>query len=207
MARHLGACKARKETQARAELGKGRRTRLYHLAVVGGYDLDYWLHLEVQAEATLADLDQFLRDIWLECCGHLSMFKIDDKRYDSQLFDDWWGVDDSRDMDVRLSKVLTPELRFSHEYDFGSTTYLSLRVVAESEWKAPEDVDITIMARNLPPEYRCDTCGKPATMVNVFEDYALVCDDCDETEGEGDGLLPIVNSPRVGTCGYTGDAW
>ena len=33
------------------------------------------------ADATLADLDRFLRDIWLECCGHMSQFTIGKARY------------------------------------------------------------------------------------------------------------------------------
>jgi len=34
------------------------------------------------ARATLTDLDGFLRDIWLECCGHLSAFDIGTVRYE-----------------------------------------------------------------------------------------------------------------------------
>jgi hypothetical protein len=30
----------------------------------------YWMHLEVAAGTTLTILDRFLRDTWLECCGH-----------------------------------------------------------------------------------------------------------------------------------------
>lgn len=42
----------------------------------------YWLYLEMPARATLTDLDGFLRDIWLECCGHLSAFDIGTVRYE-----------------------------------------------------------------------------------------------------------------------------
>ncbi|MBK6433513.1 hypothetical protein [Candidatus Amarolinea dominans] len=28
------------------------------------------LHLEMRGKATLKDLDEYLRAIWLECCGH-----------------------------------------------------------------------------------------------------------------------------------------
>jgi hypothetical protein len=34
------------------------------------------MHLEVPADATLTDLDEFLRETWVECCEHLSAFRI-----------------------------------------------------------------------------------------------------------------------------------
>ena len=38
--------------------------------MVEGRDLPmYWMHLEVTASMTLATLDRFLRDTWLECWG------------------------------------------------------------------------------------------------------------------------------------------
>src|SRR5262249_16834882 len=36
----------------------------------------YWLYLAVPFKATLENLDNFLRNIWLECCSHLSQFII-----------------------------------------------------------------------------------------------------------------------------------
>src|SRR5437870_1715660 len=60
MRRHLEACAARAPVQA------------LYLTVEGREFPDYWLHLEAAPNATLADLDRFLRRIWLECCGHLS---------------------------------------------------------------------------------------------------------------------------------------
>src|SRR5436190_20896411 len=43
----------------------------------------YWLYLSVPFKTNLEDLDHFLREIWLECCGHLSQFTIDHKMYSS----------------------------------------------------------------------------------------------------------------------------
>jgi hypothetical protein len=206
MSRHLTACKARKAAIAAEEAGGAPTSKLIRLAVDGTYASDYWLHLEVPADATLYDLDQFLRSIWLECCGHLSMFKIAEQNFLVQIFDDWWAEDD-RDMNVRLGDVLTPALRFSYRYDFGSSTDLTLKVVSERMGVARRDEPIQILARNDPLDLRCDHCGKPAAWVDVFEDYTLLCRECDETDGDGEVLMPIVNSPRVGVCGYTGDAW
>jgi hypothetical protein len=209
MSRHLQACKARQAAIA----AEKKATPLYHLVVSGTYAPDYWLHLEMPARAKLEDLDQFLRDIWLECCGHMSAFDIGDTRYemDTGGIDAMWTMifgpkTPPRSMNVTLGKVLRPGLQFSHEYDFGTTTHLTLRVVGERQGSLPRGETVRILARNEPPDYRCEVCGKPATIINVFEDYMLLCDDCVVEEGYDEGLLPLVNSPRTGQCGYTGEA-
>lgn len=74
MTRHLTVCSARKEAIAKAEEKKGRTETLFHLRIQDRYASDFWLDLEMRGAATLADLDDYLRAIWLECCGHLSMF-------------------------------------------------------------------------------------------------------------------------------------
>lgn len=66
-----------------------------------------------------------------------------------------------------------------------------------------EEEPVRILARNEPPEFECAECGKPAAWINVWEDYTLLCDECADVEYD-EGFLPVVNSPRVGVCGYTG---
>jgi hypothetical protein len=66
------------------------------------------------------------------------------------------------------------------------------------------------MARNEPPVIPCRACGKPATKVAAGYYYVgdgALCDACAKTNRNEyeDSFLPIVNSPRVGVCGYTGD--
>ena len=197
MSRHLAACKARP-----AEKGS---SKIFHLQAEGLYAAMYWLHLEMPGQATLQDLDIFLRDIWVECCGHLSMFEIEGQRY-TQIFDDGWFPDD-KDMNVRLSRILRPGLQFGYEYDFGTTTELKLKVVAERAGaKLAEPV--RILARNNPPDIPCQSCGKPATQVCsmcIWQGEGWLCDDCAGQHGCGeDYFLPVVNSPRVGMCGYVG---
>ncbi len=205
MYRHLAACDER-EAAIAAEDEKAPKVKIFHLVVKGTYATDHWLHLEVPATATLHDLDQFLRGIWLECCGHLSQFTINDVNFAVHVDRSWFP--DDRSMDVKLGKVLYPDLEFSYEYDFGSTTRLDLRVVSEREGTVDDDELIHVMARNDPIDYQCDECGEPATVICVFCNYTLLCDECSETHKcSTDGFLPVVNSPRMGVCGYTGDAW
>src|SRR5690554_1685335 len=35
----------------------------------------YFLSLWIDGETKMSELDHFLRNIWLECCGHLSAFR------------------------------------------------------------------------------------------------------------------------------------
>jgi len=198
MGRHLNACK-RKTYASGAKTAK--RTA-FHLLVEGRYQPEYWMHVEVPASATLDVLDRFLRDTWLECCGHMSEFEIDGTRYSVEPMD----MDDES-MDVKLSNVLSPGMKFEHAYDFGSTTHLRLKVVSEDESDLAGR-KVRVLARNEPPVIPCGTCGKPATKVCVecaYSEEGWLCDECaaKHTCGE-DMFLPVVNSPRTGVCGYTG---
>jgi len=206
MTRHVKSCKKNKTDGSGPE-----KTPVFHLVVEGRYLPEYWLHLEVQAEAGLRDLDAFLRSIWLECCGHLSAFTIDGEQYlpEEALEDDEACMDD-----VSMKDVLTPGKTFFHTYDFGTSTELQLRAVSQSESaqseSAPNDSAIELLARNDPPEIACGTCGEPAVQVCsgcIFaDDKAWCCDECASKHECGEEmLLPVTNSPRVGMCAYTGE--
>ena len=132
MARHLKSCKARAEENDKSAIkgatkGSASRTIL-HLLVEGLYLPMYWMHIEIPANATLQDLDDFLRQIWLECCGHLSSFEIGGSTFISEKMEP-----DDRSMRIALGKVIVPEIKFEHVYDFGTPTELSLRLVSERE--------------------------------------------------------------------------
>lgn len=178
-----------------------------HLFVCSPYLPEYWLHLEVDEGRTLKDLDQFLRDIWLECCGHLSAFAISDTTYDSHPEGGWRP---SKSMRVKLGEVLEEGMKFDYEYDFGSTTELQLKVLSEQKTK-PLGKPIKILARNNPPRLECTSCQKEATCVCSMclwgeGKEVYFCDACAEKhvcEGDGEAFLPVVNSPRMGVCGYT----
>jgi hypothetical protein len=165
----------------------------------------YWMHLEAPADATLADLDDFLRAAWLECCGHLSAFTIGGVSYASSVDPDW--ETDDRSMDVKLSRVLHVGDGFHHEYDFGSTTYLTLKTVGERMGRT-SGKGIEILAQNEPPPIPCDECGQVATQICSecsWSGKGWLCDQCSEAHECGEEmLLPVVNSPRVGECAYTG---
>jgi hypothetical protein len=328
MTQHLKHCKPRQAVIQAEETGKSRKpkkSKLFHILVEGKEFPMYWMHLEMPASLTLDDLDDFLRGIWLECCGHLSEFRIGNISYASATEDDIYGdpfllspdgeaeaeagpaedeedeeeetplppvppeiqarfqelvqaefpnkeveitplelleklrgifskilepgpnalslsdqtraevkelinefdkqimlaslfetVEDNfpqeRDMDVTLDEALKVGQKFTHEYDFGSTTYLSLKVLSEREGVAHKGQKaIQMLARNNPPVISCVKCGQPAVVCEPGYysawDSAL-CENCAksvDSEWSYEEMMPIVNSPRTGVCGYTGD--
>ena len=155
--------------------------------------LPYFLSLWVDGETTMKTIDKFLRDIWLECCGHLSEFE---------------GVA----MTKKAGNVFAKGVRIDYEYDFGSTTLLTLEVMGEYPVKAEEK--IVLLSRNEPLQMMCTDCGKaPATQlcsICMYEENAMFCDKCAEKhankcEDFADyASMTVVNSPRMGTCAYTG---
>ena len=202
--RHLKACIPKHEAGR-----TGKRVRLFHLRAEGWYRREYWLHLEVPASYQLYDLDTFLRAIWVECCDHLSAFRIGGVFYelDTGMVDAMWkeffGPSlPTRSMGVKLYNVLSVGEEFEYEYDFGTTTRLRLKVLGERKGFLDEQ-GIRVLARNYAPDYRCKACGKPAAWLYVYAEPQQVY--CERHARERDeGLLPIVNSPRVGCCGYDG---
>jgi hypothetical protein len=202
MTRHLESCGQNVgDTEGQQ---KGKEGKVLHLLVDGSYNPQYWMHIEIPAEATLDTLDSFLRVTWVECCGHLSKFDIAGSSYSSYV-DSSFG---DKSMRFRVGKVLSPGMQFSYEYDFGTTTELRLKVIAERTRKIKKGDSVKILARNESPVIACDVCGKPATNICsecVYDEGGWLCDDCAEKHECGeDMLLPVANSPRVGMCGYTG---
>jgi hypothetical protein len=166
----------------------------------------HWLHLEIDRNARLADLDDFLRRTWLECCGHLSEFEVDGVRYGGG-DDDWMDYGESRTMEVSLGSVLRKGTTFRHTYDFGSTTQCALRVVALDDAPIGKNA-ILVLARNDPPVFPCSKCDQPAVSICtecMWSEDAWLCAPCAKAHECGEEmLLPVVDSPRVGVCGYSG---
>lgn len=207
MSRHLQSCREKAEANRDCIQPPGvRNERGFHI-VIEGYDSpEYWLHLNVAGRLTLWELDKYLRDTWLECCGHLSLFRIGEALHFREDRGDWADIDD-RDMEIALSQVLRPAMRFHHEYDFGDTTELALRVASESDVTVGAD-GISLLARNDPPALACAGCGAAAAEICtecVWDGEGLLCGGCVTRHlCDDEMLLPVVNSPRVGQCGYTG---
>jgi len=188
---------------------KGNKSRVFQIRVHGRHDPVFWVDVEVKRDARLRVMDDFLRRLWLECCGHLSAFHIDGFTYPVIVDREYGFRRDERSMNYRIGDVLHgPGHRFAYEYDFGSTTELVLQV-----WGWRDGVlgrsPVRLLARNGVPAWPCQVCGRPATLVCVhcrYEGNPFYCADhtsADDPEHE-QAFLPVVNSPRMGVCGYTG---
>ena len=338
---HVRNCKERKAILASLSTDETKqKKRLFHIQAEGRYNPQYWMNLEIPAEATLDDLDDFLRAMWFENGEHLSGFKIDDTSYSSEeddeddLFGDgpdiygeesdeeeeddddeanevedvakdeaegddegdeeegdededdyyidgdyvdgeklvaalpefyhpflppdfvtdlkqeWFlydllpflkenqkivhhemikafnekRIDEARvvytldnaitvmikmvedtSTEVQLQYVLKVEKKFYFIYDYGTSTYVKLRVVSEREdIIRDEEEPVELLALNVLPEISCVVCGKPATQVvsGYYYDFMehAYCDECAKNldEDETYNLIEIENSPRVG---------
>jgi hypothetical protein len=162
-----------------------------HIEVESGV---MFLHLLVKGKASMKKIDTFLKDIWLECCGHLSSFshnnsKIAFTQKVMDVFETWAKID--------------------HDYDYGDTTSVSLKGIKNYALKLNED--IVLLSRNQPLKLICAKCEKhPAENICTVCDWDFYCESCSSKhEKECDDFadyakMPVVNSPRMGVCGYMG---
>ena len=185
--------------------------------------MPYFLSLWVDGEATLKQVDTFLRDIWLECCGHLSAFKYKLAGNPTMNFQSLLkslsqpprvstGEYGEIPFKYKVKEVFSQNVKLDYEYDFGSSTELEISVVDCFHFHA--DKKIVLLSRNEPLQIMCSVCKKlPATQIYtvcMYEEDAEFCDKCAKKHAkqcedfDDCASMPVVNSPRMGVCGYTG---
>lgn len=194
----------------------------------------YFLYLWVNSTAKLADVDNYLRAIWLECCGHMSSFKDVDKKPKRGQGGGIWVFFEATEllekgktkeyeqlmeqssgeipMSRKVDKVFYKGQKLEYDYDFGSTTSLQITVEEELGISAPSK--IVLLSRNEPLELMCEKCEKePATdfcTAHGWNENSMFCPKCAKKHAkecpdfEDYGEMPVVNSPRMGVCGYEG---
>ena len=199
--KHLLACAQRQEAILKAENKKGEAEALYHLRIQAVGQNQFWLDLEMRGSATLKDLDYYLRAIWLECCGHMSQFSIGG----------WQGEEIPKKRPA--DEIFESGLELTHIYDFGTSSETLIKVVDARKGKPTTSRPVALMARNLMPEYECVECKQPATWLcveclNEENLWGTLCDEHGETHPHDNYGEParLVNSPRLGLCGYRGPA-
>lgn len=194
MTRHIKSCLSK---AIQPDSSKNAPKSIY-LHISDAYNPDYFLHLLVLGRTELAELDAYLRKIWLECCGHLSAFSYER-----------WG--EEIDMRTKAAHIFRPGLSFFYQYDFGSTTELEIRCIeVYSGTLGKKSRRIKLLARNAQPIIPCSECGEhPAVQICTEcqdEEGGWLCEKCAQThECEEDLFLPVVNSPRTGVCAYGSD--
>ncbi len=204
-----GACKLCSQTLLQKEIRKHLSVCKEYQQAKGATEVflvmaeahPYWVCFEAEATLTLEKIDQYLRNLWMECCGHLSAFTIDKQRYAS---DDELDADE-KNMKAKLKDAIGEKAKFSYEYDFGTTTDLLLTCIS----KTTGNHGLRTIARNNPPDIKCDICKEPAEEVCqncIYDNKGFFCKHCaSKHRCDIDFTLPIVNSPRMGMCGFTGE--
>lgn len=186
MSRHVVACAAAHDKGSRLE-----SLVQLHIEAVGAPM--YWLYVEGREAATLQQLDSLLRRVWLECCGHMSAFRLGRAELSKR---------------SPLASLPPKGIAFEYDYDFGSTTSLRGKVLGQREGSRGRNA-IRLLARNAPPKLTCAACDRPAAVVCPFCIDSGPCLFCathapQHPCAEEEVFMPTVNSPRMGVCGYTG---
>ena len=193
----------------------GRRTALKTAYLsVRSKEQPHWLELGVRCDATLHELDRFLRAVWLECCGHLSHFEIEGVVYsvmvplpgERRRFE---PMDEReakwRHMGKSVNAAVPPLTSFSYEYDYGTPTGLELEHVAvfgglvqalspSQPWHGRK---IVILARNDSMQ-ACLSCGRPGSWKTLAEGDEY--DDYDEELYEDEGVLSADDLDPITFC-------
>ena len=198
---HLEKCPQRQERMADAAQSKRQAEPLYHIRAQDAWVGDFWIDLEVRGSATLKDIDAYLRGIWLECCGHLSQFSIGG----------WSGREIGKQR--RVDAVFRGDVELTHIYDFGTSSETRIKAIGLRDGVPTSERPMALMARNLMPEATCIECDQPAKYLCtecMIEDetQGTLCEQHAQNHPHEDYGEPIelVNSPRMGMCGYYGPA-
>ena len=189
--RHMKNCSEMKKRVEEQNSTDKKQRNQFIIAIKSKYEgNDYCIYLSIDGTLGLVHIDQFIRDIWVECCGHLSGFRIRGKFYQDH------------SMNTRLNDILDIDEKFEYEYDFGSTTYLNLEVVDIIQVSSSFS-QIEIIARNHDIKHECETCGKEAKFFN-YENDKWQCENCIDENNDMISEIEYCNSPRDGICGYEG---
>lgn len=200
-AKHLSSCPIRQTIIEKAERREAKSETLYHLRVQDAWRSEFWLDLEIRGSSTLKDVDFYLRGIWLECCGHMSQFSVGG----------WRG--DEMPKSRKVEEVFKRGVELTHIYDFGTSSETLIKAVGTREGNPTTSRPVALLARNLMPEAKCIACGQPANWLCMEclieeERRGTLCDEHAHTHPHNNYGEPIrlVNSPRLGMCGYEGPA-
>lgn len=162
----------------------------YILQILGGDN--FYMMVAVSPDTTLEELDMFLRDVWYECCGHLSQFCYE--HYDEV------------SMNKTVKTVFKSKKAIEYQYDFGSTSYAIIKLVDKLKTNINLK-DIVVLSQNNMPKSVCDKCDNKASYMKIDYDNdcetSFFCDKC--VDEDDDYIFELVNSPRVGYCGELPD--
>jgi tetrahydromethanopterin S-methyltransferase subunit E len=123
------------------------------------------------------------------------------------------GLERQIGMRRKIGDVFQGNDELTHIYDFGTSSETLVKLVGTREGKGTTSKEIALMARNQMPENVCIECGQPATHLCfeciIEEDtWGTLCDKHAKNHPHNnyDEPISLINSPRLGMCGYDGPA-
>lgn len=181
----------------------------------------YWMVVAAPPTLTLKELDSFLRSIWLGCCQHMSCFVLPSNEKEFYPYCFWNRSFTERHRydlmnNYHLQDIFPKYSYLDYDFDFGNLSALQIEFLpnhdnTSSFYSNTLVNDFQLLILNHPPYYTCDKCCKLPLEVNCsvcMRSFCLKClqsrraHNCDIFDTED--ILPIINSPRVGKCGYIG---
>ncbi len=146
--RHILTCESRKNIVEESMKEAEKTKEQFILKITDKYDPStYYIYITIDVNLTLRALDTFLRDIWMECCGHLSEFNIDGVTYACDGALEGSVLVEQESFDFYLKNILYINSKIKYLYDFDSTSEVLIEVVDKFE-TVYNSSSIEILARN-----------------------------------------------------------
>lgn len=190
----------------------------FYLLHIQDADIEgYWMFVGCVCSTTLEELDVFLREKWVDCCGHMSEYTksksgkiIGMKTTMDQVYQQTYPIVDSKKSTKSAkstkSNVMMEIEPIRYDYDFGSPTTLFITILQKYE-KCIFDDKIFLLMENDPILFKCKKCRKRSTQI-CDSCIIKLCVNCSKKhecpESDEAIIYDLYNSPRIGVCGYFG---
>jgi hypothetical protein len=116
-------------------------------------------------------------------------------------------------MSHKIENAFTNSAELTHIYDFGTSSETMIKAVRTRTGNPLTNKPVYLMARNNMPQTECAVCSAEASLYCMDclveeDEWITLCekhrDEHNHDEYGGPSLL--INSPRLGMCGYDGPA-
>ena len=182
-------------------------------------------------ECKFSHIDKFLRQNWCECCSHMSTLDVFEEVNDEQShksikfttpiskyshanqFCYCYDMGSTTTIYFRIIGILygnelnlktipNPDAELDKKIINTINQMLKNKTTLKLKTNTNTNTNIELIYRNEPFVFKCkNKCKRNATIIFDEEKY---CSQCvlEEPDYEEECVLAIVNSPRVGVCGY-----
>lgn len=146
----------------------------------------YYIYAIINPKTTFATIDNYLRNKWLKCCGHISNFVCEKKQ-----------------ISKRATFKTYADKDIIYEYDMCSTTYVYMQnsLLIKSDKQPLKTTYLQNVLQNDPFNFNCILCDKPASYSDCMLQFFC---QTHKNKANKHMLNQIVNSPRMGQHCFEG---